>query len=101
MASRTTSDFVWEDPLEKIEGVEDVTMFFGLIKYFGAVEFKTFQEVHSAHEIIMDWELTVGFISLHCTLVQIGLILFINTILIRNVLKCAKRVIEKVFKVPV
>jgi len=59
MASRTTSDFVWEDPLQKIEGVEDVTMFFGLIKYFGAVEFKTFQEVHSAHEIIMDWELTI------------------------------------------
>ena len=60
-SKRMTSDFVWEDPLQRYEGAEDSTLFFGLGKYFAEVSSKRHNEIHSSHEIIMDWEFKVIF----------------------------------------
>lgn len=60
MSTRATPDITFEDPLERFQGAEDLTLFFNLCKYLDNVNFKVRTEVHSAHEIILDWDIGFG-----------------------------------------
>ena len=59
ISTRATADFIWEDPFERFEGASDVGSFLDMNQYIDGVTFKVHREVHSVHEIILDWE--VGF----------------------------------------
>ena len=63
LKTRTTEDISFEDPLERVNGAEDFGHLLAMCKYFDKLEFKVHHEIHSAHEIIMDWELQVIKIS--------------------------------------
>ena len=56
---RATDDITFEDPLERIDGIDNVGHFFSMCKYLELFEFKVHKEIHSAHEILLDWELSV------------------------------------------
>ena len=60
MSTRATDDFIWEDPLERFEGASDVAAFLGMCHYLDGVTFKVHHEVHSAHKILLDWEIAVS-----------------------------------------
>ena len=60
MSTRATSDFSWEDPLERFDGSSDAAIFLGMCQYLEGVTFKVHHEVHSAHEILMDWDISFG-----------------------------------------
>jgi hypothetical protein len=57
--NRITDDFVWEDPMEKFVGKAEFADLLYLCKYVKDIEFKTFSEHHSTHEMILDWSLKV------------------------------------------
>lgn len=59
LKNRATEDVVFEDPLERFEGAENVGHFFSMVKYFDNFEFKIHNEVHSAHEALLDWDIMV------------------------------------------
>jgi len=61
LKTRCTNDVVWEDPLERIEGSDNVASFFKMVKYLDFIEYKVHNVVHSAHEILMDWDIKFGF----------------------------------------
>ena len=56
---RATDDITFEDPLERIDGIDNVGHFFSMCKYLELFEFKVHKEIHSAHEILLDLELSV------------------------------------------
>ena len=56
-----TNDFVWEDPTQRLAGHDEILKLLGLGKYMKSVTFDHFNEVHSAHEILLDWAVTVSF----------------------------------------
>jgi hypothetical protein len=58
--NRITDDFVWEDPMEKFVGKAEFADLLYLCKYVKDIEFKTFSEHHSTHEMILDWSLKVS-----------------------------------------
>jgi len=60
MSTRATSDLSWEDPLERFDGASDVAIFLGMCQYLEGLTFKVHHEVHSAHEILMDWDISFG-----------------------------------------
>ena len=60
MSTRATSDLSWEDPLERFDGASDVAIFLGMCQYLEGLTFKVHHEVHSAHEILMDWDISVS-----------------------------------------
>ena len=43
----------------RFEGREDVSQFFHMCKYLSGFNIEIYGEVHSAHEILLDWRLTV------------------------------------------
>ena len=59
LKTRCTNDVVWEDPLERIEGSDNLALFFKMVKYLDFIEYKVHNVVHSAHEILMDWDIKV------------------------------------------
>jgi len=61
ISTRVTADFIWEDPLERFDGASDVGAFLGMCQYLDGATFKVHHEVHSAHEILLDWEIAFGF----------------------------------------
>lgn len=54
---RTTEDFEFEDPLEKLIGHEEFSLFCKLFKYMdnSVADFVIHGEHHGPHEIVMDW----------------------------------------------
>jgi len=64
LALRATEDIVFEDPLERFEGREDVSQFLSMCKYLSGFNFEIYQEVHSVHEVLLDWRLTFGLAAL-------------------------------------
>jgi hypothetical protein len=56
---RATEDITWEDPLQRFDGADDVGLFLGMLKHFTGWKFNIRSEVHSAHEILVDWDITV------------------------------------------
>ncbi len=56
--------FVWEDPMERLEGKEEFSDFMYLSKYVKDIEFEVSSESHSLDETIMDWKLKVGTLFL-------------------------------------
>ena len=87
LALRATEDIVFEDPLERyleslestfhnflashplserFEGKEDVSQFLSMCRYLSGFKFEIYQEVHSVHEVLLDWRLTVSLFFNHC-----------------------------------
>ena len=55
-----TEDIDWEDPIERITGLNEVDGFARLAtRLCKNAEIEIFSENHAPHEIIMDWKLTV------------------------------------------
>lgn len=51
--------FVWEDPMERLEGKEEFSDFMYLSKYVKDIEFDVSSESHSVDETVVDWKLKV------------------------------------------
>ena len=45
---------------ERFEGIEDVSQFLSMCKYLSGFKFEIYQEVHSVHEVLLDWRLSVS-----------------------------------------
>ena len=59
-----------------------------------------FKKLFAAPPAVQCPKTLLAAVAAQCTLVQIEIILFINSILIKNMLKCAKRVNKMIFKGP-
>ena len=79
ISTRATADFIWEDPLERFEGASDVAAFLDMNDVLEGVTFKVHNEVHSAHEIVLDWE--VGFGSKSIPWMKVNLPMRIHLLL--------------------
>ena len=79
ISTRVTADFIWEDPLERFEGASDVAAFLDMNDVLEGVTFKVHNEVHSAHEIVLDWE--VGFGSKSIPWMKVNLPMRIHLLL--------------------
>ena len=65
LSTRATSDLIFEDPLERFDGAEDFCHFIYLAgQMVDGVAFKVHQELHSAHEILVDWDIEVRRLDL-------------------------------------
>ena len=64
MSIRATSDISFEDPLERFEGAQELAIFFKMCQYLDGVSIKIHNTVHSAHEMLLDWEIEVIFLRL-------------------------------------
>lgn len=51
--------FVWEDPMERLEGKKEFSEFMYLSKYVKDIEFEVLGDYHSPRETVMDWKLKV------------------------------------------
>lgn len=60
-STRATPDIAFEDPLERFEGRAELVMFMNMCKYLDGLAFKINKEVHSTHEMVYDWEISVSF----------------------------------------
>ena len=56
-----TEDIIWEDPLGRYEGINDIITYFNLFCLFDGLDFKIIQEVHSEGKILLDWEHSGSF----------------------------------------
>ena len=45
---------------QRFDGASDVGAFLGMCQYLDGATFKVHHEVHSAHEILLDWEIAVS-----------------------------------------
>ena len=68
MDNRITEDFEFEDPTAKFVGKSEFRDFLYLCKFLKDVEFKTFGEHHSTHEMILEMSLKV---LLNCALLYL------------------------------
>jgi len=60
LKNRATDDISFEDPLERIDGAVEFGHFLSMCKYLDNFEFKVHHEIHSAHEILLDWDIKFG-----------------------------------------
>ena len=54
------SHFPFSIFFERFEGIEDVSQFLSMCKYLSGFKFEIYQEVHSVHEVLLDWRLSVS-----------------------------------------
>ena len=82
ISTRATADFLWEDPLERFDGASDVGAFLDMNQFLDGVTFKVHHEVHSAHEILLDWEIAFGYKGLsHISWLKVNIPMRIHLLL--------------------
>ncbi len=55
-----TPDVVWEDPIQRMEGQFELFNLANLARYYKSFTFEHYNEIHSAHEILLDWSCIVS-----------------------------------------